>query len=63
MDWSKIELRVFAKDTTTVKGLIFLPGETEARELTLTKSGEDFKLDRDPLPGKVAWEISVGEIH
>ena len=63
MDWSKIELTVFAKDTTTAKGLIFLPGETEAHELTLTKSGDNFKLDADPLDGKVAWKISVGEIH
>ena len=57
MDWSKIELRVFAKDATTAKGLIFLPGETEAKELTLTKSGESFKLDHDPLVGKVSWSV------
>jgi alpha-D-xyloside xylohydrolase len=63
MDWSKIELRVFAKDATTAKGLIFLPGETEAHELTLTKSGDSFKLDADPMAGKVAWKISVGEGH
>jgi alpha-D-xyloside xylohydrolase len=63
MDWSKIELRVFAKDSTTAKGLVFLPGETEAHELTLTKSGDSFKLDADPLAGKVAWTISVGEAH
>jgi alpha-D-xyloside xylohydrolase len=63
MDWSKIELRVYAKDATTAKGLIFLPNETEAHELTLTKSGDNFKLDADPLAGKVAWKISVGEIH
>ena len=63
MDWSKIELTVFAKDATTAKGLIFLPGETAAHELTLTKSGNSFKLDSDPLAGKVAWKISTAEIH
>jgi len=63
MDWSKIELTVFAKDATTAKGLIFLPGEMQAHELTLTKSGDSFKLDTDPLAGKVAWKISVREIH
>jgi len=57
MDWSKIELVVYAKDATTAKGLIFLPGDSEARELTLTKSGNGFKLDRDPLSGKVKWTI------
>jgi len=63
MDWSKIELRVFAKDATTAKGLIFLPGETDAHEVTMTKSGDSFKLDTDPSAGKVAWKISVGEGH
>jgi alpha-D-xyloside xylohydrolase len=63
MDWSKIELAVFAKDTATAKGLVFLPGETQAHELTLTKSGDSFKLDADPLAGKVAWKISVGKIQ
>jgi alpha-D-xyloside xylohydrolase len=61
MDWSKIELAVYAKDATTTKGLIFLPGETEARELTLIKSGNNFKLNRDPLAGKVKWKISLGK--
>jgi len=63
MDWSKIELAVFAKGATTAKGLIFLPSETEAHELTMTKSGDSFKLDTDPLAGKVAWKISGGEIQ
>jgi alpha-D-xyloside xylohydrolase len=58
MDWSKIELAVFAMEATTAKGLIFLPGETEAHELTLTKSGDNFNLEADPLNGKVAWIIS-----
>ena len=63
MDWSKIELRVYAQDTPTAKGLIFLPGETEAQELTLTKSGGNFTLDTQRLNGKVTWKISAGEIH
>jgi alpha-D-xyloside xylohydrolase len=63
MDWSKIELDVFARDTTTAKGLVFLPGDKEAHELTLTKSGNGFKLDADPLAGKVTWKISFGEKH
>jgi alpha-D-xyloside xylohydrolase len=63
MDWSKIELAVFAKDATTAKGLIFLPGETESRELTLAKAGDSFKLNADPLAGKVAWKISSAETH
>ena len=63
MDWSKIELRVFAKDATSAKGLIFLPDDTEAHELTLNKPGDSFKLDSDPMAGKVAWKILTQEIQ
>ena len=61
MDWSKIELAVYAKDATTAKGLVFVPGDSAAHEITLTKSGDNFKLDRDPLAGKVVWKISSGK--
>jgi alpha-D-xyloside xylohydrolase len=57
MDWSKIELVVYAKDATTAKGSIFLPGDTGLRELSLTKSDGAFKLDSDPFAGKVSWNI------
>jgi alpha-D-xyloside xylohydrolase len=62
MDWTKIQLRIFATGPAA-NGLIFLPGETEARELTFSKSGDTFKLDADPLVGKVTWKISVTDIH
>jgi alpha-D-xyloside xylohydrolase len=55
MDWSKIELDVFAKDSSTATGLIFLPGDTELHELSMTKENGAFKLDNDPFAGKVSW--------
>jgi alpha-D-xyloside xylohydrolase len=57
MDWSKIELVVFAKEATSAKGSIFLPGDRELRELTLNQDGGAFKLAGDPLAGKVTWSI------
>jgi hypothetical protein len=57
MDWSKIELVVFAKSATTAKGSVFLPGDSELRELTLTKENGAFKLGSDPFAGKVTWQI------
>ena len=57
MDWSKIELVVFAKDATTAKGLVFLPGDSALHELTLTKENGSFKLASDPAAGKVTWQI------
>jgi len=59
LDWSQIELVVFAKEATTAKGLIYMPGETEAREIMLTKSGGAFKLATDAPAGKVTWKISI----
>jgi alpha-D-xyloside xylohydrolase len=63
MDWSNIELRVFATEATTAKGLIFLPGDSAEHEVTLAKQGGGFKLEGDPLAGKVAWKTSVAEVH
>ncbi|HEX9048291.1 MAG TPA: alpha-xylosidase, partial [Verrucomicrobiae bacterium] len=57
MDWSKIELTVFAQSATTAKGLVFVPGESAAREVVLTKSADGFKLAADPLAGKAQWSI------
>jgi alpha-D-xyloside xylohydrolase len=57
MDWSRLDLVVFAKDATTAKGSIFLPGDSELRELTVTKKNGAFKLAGDPLAGKVSWNI------
>ncbi len=58
MDWSKLQLRVFARNETSARGLIFLPGETDLHELRLNRSGNAFKLDADPLGGKVSWEVT-----
>jgi alpha-D-xyloside xylohydrolase len=58
MDWSKLELVVFAKDAHTAKGLVCLPADNELHELSLTRKGNTFKLENDPLAGKVAWKIT-----
>ncbi|MFM2081644.1 MAG: hypothetical protein RL380_335 [Verrucomicrobiota bacterium] len=60
MDWSKLELVVFAKDVTTARGSVFLPGDVALREVSLTKSGKEFKLVADPFAGKVSWQIRDG---
>jgi len=59
MDWSKIELAVFAQDVASAKGLVFMPGDAKSHEISLTRSGANFKLGSDPLAGKVAWTISA----
>ena len=57
MDWSQLDLVVFAKDAQTAKGLVYLPTDNVLRELSLNKTGNTFKLADDPLAGKVTWSI------
>jgi alpha-D-xyloside xylohydrolase len=63
MDWSKLELAVYTKNVAAAKGLVFLPGDTNTHEVALTKSGDSFQLEADPLAGKVAWRISAAEVR
>jgi alpha-D-xyloside xylohydrolase len=57
MDWSKLELAVFAKNSRTAGGLVCLPSDNMLRELSLDREGNTFKLANDPLAGKVTWNI------
>jgi alpha-D-xyloside xylohydrolase len=59
MDWSQLDLVVFARDAQTAKGLICLPTDNVLRELSLNKTGNTFKLANDPLAGKVTWTIKA----
>jgi alpha-D-xyloside xylohydrolase len=60
MDWSKLDLVVFAKDDApAAKGLVCLPTDNVLRELSLTKTGDTFKLANDPLAGKVTWTVKA----
>lgn len=45
MDWSKLELVVFAGNADKATGLVYLPGDKALRELSLTRSVEGFILD------------------
>ena len=40
MDWSQLDLMVFAKDAQTAKGLVYLPTDKVLRELSLSKTGD-----------------------
>jgi alpha-D-xyloside xylohydrolase len=63
MDWSKLDLVVFAKDATTATGSVFLPGESELHELALAKNGDSFKFASDPFAGKVTYKIYNADQH
>jgi alpha-D-xyloside xylohydrolase len=58
MDWSRIELRVFARETDTSSCLFALPGDSRLHTLHLERTADGFRLDGDPLEGKVMWEVT-----
>ncbi|MFO1475509.1 MAG: glycoside hydrolase family 31 protein [Verrucomicrobiota bacterium] len=57
MDWSNLELVVFAKNSPSAQGFVCLPSDNQLRELAVTKDGKGYKLASDPFRGKVAWKI------
>jgi alpha-D-xyloside xylohydrolase len=59
LDWSQIELAVFAKTANAASGLICLPSDNVLRAISLRKSGETFALTSDPLAGKVSWNTRL----
>ena len=59
MDWSRLELLVFARDARTARGLVCLPADNVLHELVLNQGGAGFNLANDPFAGKVAWEIKT----
>jgi alpha-D-xyloside xylohydrolase len=57
MDWSNLELVVYAADSKTAQGLVCLPSDVKLNKLSLTQQGGQFRLAGDPLSGKVTWTI------
>ncbi len=57
MDWSKLELQVFASEKNTAKGLIYTPLNPELKEITLTKKNQNFELTQNPTEGKINFKV------
>lgn len=59
MDWSKLELTVFATDAKKATGLVCLPSDQILHPVSLVKSGDSFKLENDPLGGRIALKVKL----
>lgn len=57
MDWSKLELGVYAKNATTASGLACLPPANNLVSLTMKKQDDKFVLAVDPFAGKVTCTL------
>ena len=59
MDWSNIDLVVFASDSQSATGLICLPEDNKLHDIKLLKKGNTFTLEKDIPEGKVKWNIQT----
>lgn len=57
MEWSKLELQVFASEKSTAEGLIYTPLSPELKEITLTRKNQNFELAQNPMEGKISFEV------
>ena len=57
MDWSELELKVYSDGSNAAKGKICLPSDNQLHPISVTKTGDGFKLTEDPFEGKVNWLI------
>jgi alpha-D-xyloside xylohydrolase len=57
LDWSKLELVVFAADRTEARGLVCLPEGQNLKTVTLTAKRGQYELTEDPFAGRVQWSI------
>jgi alpha-D-xyloside xylohydrolase len=57
IDWSEIELAVFAAGAPVAAGLVCMPEDGELHHVRLKRDGDRFALEDDPLQGKVALRV------
>jgi alpha-D-xyloside xylohydrolase len=63
LDWSDVELRVFATGARTgqLSSLVALP-DGALQRLELSPAGGAYALGRDPLGGRVRWRVTVAPV-
>jgi alpha-D-xyloside xylohydrolase len=57
LDWSKLEIVVFAANVTKAHGIVALPADGALHDINLDRRGAGFALTADPLAGKVSWTV------
>jgi alpha-D-xyloside xylohydrolase len=57
IDFSEMELAVFGAEATEAESLVCLPQDGELHRLRLTREGDGFTLEGDPLQSRVAFRV------
>jgi alpha-D-xyloside xylohydrolase len=56
LDWSRLELVVFASDGRPATGRVALP-DSDLHQVALTVQDGAYRIDADPLEGRVRWTV------
>ena len=59
LDWSKIEIVVYASGAQSAQGLVCLPSDNVLHKVDATRRGSGFALAGDPLGGKAALTMRL----
>ena len=60
MDWTNLNLKVYAADsTTTASGKIFLPEGNQVETVKVSKRGNSFEISENPLSGQTTLKINT----
>ena len=59
MDWSTLDLVVYATGSQKVDALICLPSDKILHRISLVKKDGIFNLETDPFAGKVIWKVGL----
>lgn len=62
LDWSKLELVVFAKDKAEARGLVCLPEDQTLKTVVLAAKQGRFELAEDPFAGRVKWTVRQAKL-
>jgi alpha-D-xyloside xylohydrolase len=58
MDWSTLDFKVFAKDKTQAKGMIYMPDSDGIKKVTVDKKGDSFQFTANPFEKKTTSKIT-----
>jgi len=59
MDWSNIELKVYATDAATATCKLFLPNDTKLYQLELTRKGNVYEVVNNPVSNKTKFHVQL----
>lgn len=58
IDWKNIELVAFGVNSANTTMKLFLPGESEVKDVLITKKGRRLTVGNDPFNGRIQWVLN-----